>query len=139
MNAQRIPRPAGFTLLEVIVALAIAAVALVGLFQTGSGGFFAVDTAARAQEAVQRAQSHFAAVGRDAALVQGDFTDEDGGGYRWRLSVRPAATRQVPAGGNANATETLFDVEVAISWPSHSGDRAVVLKTLRLGSGATGG
>jgi prepilin-type N-terminal cleavage/methylation domain-containing protein len=140
MNAEGTPRSGGFTLLEVVVALAIAAVALVGLFQAGSGGFFAVDTAARAQEAVQRAQSHLAAVGRDAALVQGDFTDEDGGGYRWHLSVRPAATRQLPAaGGNANTTETLFDVEVAISWPGHSGDRSVVLKTLRLGSAATGG
>ena len=139
MSVERIPRSAGFTLLEVVVALAIAAVALVGLFQAGSGGLFAVDTAARVQEAVQRAQSHLAAVGRDAALVEGDFTDEDGGGYRWRLRVRPVTTRQVPAAaGNANATETLFDVEVAISWPGHSGDRAVVLKTLRLGAATTG-
>jgi len=132
------PRSAGFTLLEVVVALAIAAVALVGLFQAGSGGLFAVDTAARVQEAVQRAQSHLAAVGRDAALIQGDFTDEDGGGYRWRLRVRPVGSRQVPTGTNANETQTLFDVEVAISWPGHSGDRAVVLKTLRLGSAASG-
>ena len=139
MSVERVPRSAGFTLLEVVVALAIAAVALVGLFQAGSGGLFAVDTAARVQEAVQRAQSHLAAVGRDAALVEGDFTDEDGGGYRWRLRVRPVTTRQVPAAaGNANATETLFDVEVAISWPGHSGDRAVVLKTLRLGAATTG-
>jgi len=139
MSVERMPRSAGFTLLEVVVALAIAAVALVGLFQAGSGGLFAVDTAARVQEAVQRAQSHLAAVGRDAALVEGDFTDEDGGGYRWRLRVRPVTTRQVPAAaGNANATETLFDVEVAISWPGHSGDRAVVLKTLRLGTATTG-
>jgi general secretion pathway protein I len=139
MSVELMPRSAGFTLLEVVVALAIAAVALVGLFQAGSGGLFAVDTAARVQEAVQRAQSHLAAVGRDAALVEGDFTDEDGGGYRWRLRVRPVTTRQVPAAaGNANATETLFDVEVAISWPGHSGDRAVVLKTLRLGTATTG-
>ena len=89
MDAERAPRGDGFTLLEVVVALAIAALALVGLFQAGSGGLFAVDTAARAEEAVQRAQSHLAAVGRDAALVQGDFTDDDGGGYRWRLRVRP--------------------------------------------------
>ena len=138
MNTECTPKSGGFTLLEVVVALAIAAVALVGLFQAGSGGLFAVDTAARAQEAVQRAQSHLAAVGRDAALVQGDFTDDDGGGYRWRLRVRPVATRQVLAvGGNANATETLFDVEVAILWPGRSGDRSVVLRTLRPGTAAS--
>jgi len=139
MNGECTPKSGGFTLLEVVVALAIAAVALVGLFRAGSGGLFAVDTAARAQEAVQRAQSHLAAVGRDAALVEGDFTDDDGGGYRWRLRVRPVATRQVLAArGNANTTETLFDVEVAISWAGRSGDRSVVLRTLRPGTAANG-
>jgi hypothetical protein len=32
----------------------------------------------------------------------------------------------------------LYDVEVAISWPGRSGDRSVVLKTLRLGTAASG-
>jgi general secretion pathway protein I len=139
MNTECAPKSGGFTLLEVVVALAIAAIALVGLFQAGSGGLFAVDTAGRVQEAIQRAQSHLAAVGRDASLAQGDFTDDDGGGYRWRLSVRPMATRQVLAvGGNTNATETLFDVEVAISWPGRNGDRSVVLRTLRPGTATSG-
>ena len=47
MNAECATRSDGFTLLEVVVALAIAAVALIGLFQAGSGGLFAVDTAGR--------------------------------------------------------------------------------------------
>jgi general secretion pathway protein I len=140
MNADRAAGSRGFTLLEVVVALAIAAVALVGLFQAGSGGLFAVDTAARVQEAVQRAQSHLAAVGRDAALVQGELTDDDGGGYRWRLRVRPVATHRASTLEAVPTTPTtLYDVEVAISWPGHSGDRSVVLKTLRLGAAASGG
>jgi general secretion pathway protein I len=135
MNAEPTPRPGGFTLLEVVVALAIASVALVGLFQAGSGGMLAVDIAAREQEAVQRAQSHLAAVGRDAALVQGEFTDDDGGGYRWRLRVQPVGTRRgLAPEGNAAAPATLYEVEVAISWPGPSGDRSVVLRTLRLGT-----
>jgi general secretion pathway protein I len=139
MNAEHTSRSGGFTLLEVVVALAIAAVAVVGLFQAGSGGFFAVDTAARVQEAVQRAQSHLVAVGRDAALVQGEFTDDDGGGYRWRLRVRPVATRPaLTLDTNSAAPPALYEVEVAISWPGRAGDRSVVLKTLRLGAAASG-
>jgi len=129
----------GFTLLEVVVALAIAAMALVALFQAASGGLFAVDTAARTEEAVQRAQSHLAAVGRSTALVPGEFADDDGDGYRWRLRVRPAATRQaLSPSGDSPANATLFDVEVAISWAGRNGDRSVVLKTLRLGTSTSG-
>ncbi len=138
--ADRALRGNGFTLLEVVVALAIAGLALVGLFRAGSGGLFSVDTAARAEEAVQRAQSHLAAVGRDAALVEGELTGDDGGGYRWTIRVRPVSARQAPAqdGTSAAATITLFDVEVAISWPAYAGERSVVLRTLRLGTAGGG-
>src|ERR1700724_3769219 len=94
MVAERNSRDSGFTLLEVVVALAIAALAIVGLFQAAGGGLLAVNTAGRVEEAVQRAQSHLAAVGRSAALIQGEFTDDDGGGYRWRLRARAVASRQ---------------------------------------------
>ena len=139
MVAERISQDSGFTLLEVVVALSIAALAIVGLFQAASGGLLAVNTAGRVEEAVQRAQSHLAALGRSAALIQGEFTDDDGGGYHWRLRARPVASRQVAAAdGSPTGLATLFDVEVAISWPGRSGERSVVLKTMRL-SAATGG
>ena len=138
--ADRSLQSSGFTLLEVVVALAIAGLALVGLFRAGSGGLFAVDTAARAEEAVQRAQSHLAAVGRDAALVEGEFTGDDGAGYRWTLRVRPLTTRQsLGEDGITPTTTTLFNVEVAISWPALAGERSVVLRTSRLGTGGSGG
>jgi general secretion pathway protein I len=133
-------RDAGLTLLEVVVALAIAGSALVGMFQAGSTGLLAADIAARAEEAVERAQSHLAAVGRNAALSAGQFTDDDGGGYRWRLSVQPMASRQMPGpdGGSTTST-TLYSVEVEISWRDAGRQRSVVLKTLRLGSAAGNG
>lgn len=130
---------AGFTLLEVVVAVAIAGLAMVGLFEAGSGGLVAADTAAHAEEALQRAQSHLAAVGRNAALVEGDTSGDDGGGYRWRLQVTPAAQRNaVAADGVTRQTTTLYSVAVAVSWRSRGHERAVVLRTLRLGTG-TGG
>jgi len=141
MVAERTSSDSGFTLLEVVVALAIAALAIVGLFQAASGGLLAVNTAGRVEEAVQRAQSHLAAIGRSAALIQGEFTDDDGGGYHWRLRARPVASRQVAAADGkptVPASATLFDVEVAISWPGPRGERSVVLKTMRLSATTRG-
>jgi general secretion pathway protein I len=140
MSARQPRADAGFTLLEVVVAVAIAGLALVGLFQAGSTGIFAVDSAAHAEEALQRAQSHLAAIGRDAALVQGDSSGDDGGGYRWHLRIKPEIQRQgVAADGTTEQTTTLFSIEVAISWQSRGHARAVVLRTLRLGTGAASG
>lgn len=130
----------GFTLLEVVVALVIAGLALVGLFHAGSGGLVSVDTASRAEEAVQRAQSHLAALGRNTSLTVGEFTGDDGGGYRWTLRVLPLTARpSLSPDGLTPITTTLFNVEVAISWAGRAGERSVVLKTLRLGSSETGG
>jgi general secretion pathway protein I len=140
MSVETQPAAAGFTLLEVAVALAIAGLALVALFQAGSGGLIAADTAARAEEAVQRAQSHLAAVGRNAALTAGEFTDDDGGGFRWRLSVHPVNARQVPGpDGVSQSTSTLFAVDVEISWRTQGHNRSVALRTLRLGTATSGG
>lgn len=130
----------GFTLLEVVVALAIAGLALVALFQAGSTGLFAADASARAEEGVERAQSHLAAVGRDAALAPGEFNGDDGGGYRWRVAVQPLASRQISGpDGVSTTTTTLYSIEVAISWGDPGHKRSVVLKTLRLGNRSTNG
>jgi general secretion pathway protein I len=127
----------GFTLIEILVALAIAGLALVGLFQAGSGGVLAVDAAGQVNEATQRAQSHLAALGRIAAITPGETEGDDGDGYRWRVRARQLAAWQVgPAA--APVTITLFEVEIAISWRAGSrqaggGHRSVVLNSLRLG------
>jgi general secretion pathway protein I len=82
----------GFTLLEVLVAFAIAALALTVLLRATGTGLAETRVAARYDEAIVRARSHMAAVGRNAALTAGDTTGDDGGGFRWRLSVRPLAS-----------------------------------------------
>lgn len=134
------PRSAGFTLLEVVVALAIAGLALVGLFEAGSGGLFAVDTAARAEEAVERARSHLAAIGRNAAMTQGESQGDDGGGFHWKICVQPLASRTMPSPDAAAAMAiALYAVEVDITWEEKGKQQAVVLKTLRLGSATQSG
>jgi general secretion pathway protein I len=122
----------GFTLLEVVVALAIAGLALVGLFRAGSGGVVAVDAAGHVSQAIERAQTHLAAFGRIAVITPGETEGDDGGGYRWRVRVRPLSAWQIGSGASV-ATVTLFGVEVAISWQAGRRQRSVVLSSLRLG------
>jgi general secretion pathway protein I len=123
---------AGFTLLEIIVALAIAGLALIALFRAGGDGMLAVDAAGHVNEAIERAQSHLAALGRVAAITPGETEGDDGGGYRWQVRARPLAAWPVGSGA-APTTVTLFEVEISIFWKAGGRRRSAVLSSLRLG------
>ncbi len=131
----------GFTLLEVLVAFAIAAPALALLFGQGVQSVTAAQAAARYREAISRAQSRLDAL-PDQALVAGVRDGEDGQGFRWRTRIAADASipaqRQVPPGSGYAAGTTLYDVTVEVSW-SGAGHRAVTLATRRLGPAATRG
>jgi general secretion pathway protein I len=88
-------RQRGFTLLEVLVAFAIAAFALAVLFRSSGTALMAARTSGQYQEALSRARSHLAALGGDAALVAGESSGDDGGGFRWRLKIEPAGAAVV--------------------------------------------
>lgn len=134
MSAER-----GFTLIEVLVAFAIAALSVAVLVRAVSTGMLAAHTARNYEEAVVRARSHLAALGRDATLVVGDRSGDDGEGFRWRLSVRPLAAGALPQKAGSpqfgpNRSLTLFAVDVGIAWTGLGGTREIVLHSLRLGN-----
>ena len=122
----------GFTLLEVVVAVAIAALALVALFQIGSTGLFAVDQATLADEAVERAQSHLAAYTGPGDAASGESEGDDANGYHWRLSAHPIAS-QPASSTSGSGGATLYDITVVVSWNSRGRHRSVALETRRIG------
>jgi general secretion pathway protein I len=138
-------RERGMTLIEVMIALAIAALALGALLRTVGGGITSTHTAGKYEEAVSRARSHMAALGRDAGLSAGESSGDDGSGFRWRLKVEPVAVSAAPPpvrGATAEqagpaASVALFSVEVGIGWTADGRDREVVLRSQRLGPAAT--
>lgn len=127
-------RDAGFTLLEVIVATAIAALALVALFQAGSAGVLSVGVATRVEAAVDRAQSHLAQFADTGAIVPGESQGDDGDGYRWRVTARPVAAQPPGAPDQTSAPPSLYDIAVTISWGAGRHQRSVVLETERIAS-----
>jgi general secretion pathway protein I len=117
-------RMRGFSLLETLVALAIATLA-VGVLLEAAGDMLRIDTiAARTTEAVVRARSHLALALADEAPVPGERDGEDGNGFRWH--VRYDALTSDPATGNQSAA-TLYAVSVRITWPQGKGTAEVRL------------
>lgn len=128
MRADRGGGEAGFTLLEALIAFAIAALALAALLGGALTGLRATEAASRTEEALARARSRLAAL-EAAPLAPADGRGDDGGGFAWRLRVSPEAV----SGGL-----TLYAVSVAVAWRDGNTPREVRLETQRLGPSAAG-
>jgi general secretion pathway protein I len=129
---------AGFTLLEVLVALLIAGLALGVLFQGTITGLAATARAGRYEEAVERARSHLAALADTGRLGPVDDQGDDGGGYRWQhrvavITTAASALGKLRANQPAGAPITLYAVSVAVTWTEDGRARGVALATQRLG------
>ncbi len=128
MGWYRDNRTRGFTLLEVLVAFTILAVALVALLRAFSSGLRGLDAAEAATAAVQHARSKIEEIGSviplEPGLHEGDFED----GYHWRVVIEPHEL------GDAAAAETLpllpYEIEVTVT--GETGGGTVTLRSLRL-------
>jgi prepilin-type N-terminal cleavage/methylation domain-containing protein len=86
---------AGFTLLEVVIAFAVAALALGALYEGSTAGIRATAIANHYEAALSRARSRLAAAGNPALLNAGESSGDDGGGYTWRLLVSRVASAPI--------------------------------------------
>jgi general secretion pathway protein I len=126
---------AGFTLLEVLVAFIIAAMALALVFQGVIGGLQSANVAGKYEEALSRARSHLAAVGHGAELRRLEQEGDDGSGYHWRLRVVPVTSATAASGARIG----LYAISVVISWGEPDHPRTVQLETERVGPPQGGG
>jgi general secretion pathway protein I len=135
----------GFTLLEVLIAFVIAALALGVMYQAAVGGLRASHTADRYDEAVARARSHLAMAVHGGTLMAGNWSGDDGGGYDWALHVTPLAQSPMPHAEQILGPKrppvvlVLYDVTVTVSWHDGNQTRDVRLETRQIGQAAAGG
>ncbi len=123
---RRHPAMRGFTLLELIGALALAAIALAVLMQVLAGSAQLSERADRAGGAALRAQSKLAELGTLRRLVPGRSEGRFDARYRWRLTVAPWQPRD---GGPVSAPGLqLLRVDLEVLWTGGSAD----FSTLRL-------
>lgn len=128
----------GFTLLEVIVALVIAALAAGALAQAAGAGLHESRTAALYDQAVIRARSRLAAAAHGSHLAPGEWSGRDGE-FRWQLRVAPVQTvtlrPEAAAAPRAEATRSvvLYDIAVTEAWAEGSAARSIRLETQLVG------
>jgi prepilin-type N-terminal cleavage/methylation domain-containing protein len=128
----------GFTLLEVLVALVIAAVMFGALLQSATSGIATARDAGAYETAAALARSHLALLGRDMAIVAADQQGHDGP-YDWQVHLTREAVAS-PGAGIVNwylhkdeARPALYAVSINVSWQSEGRRRELRIDTQRLG------
>ena len=128
------PSPAaesGLTLLEVLVAFVILAVAITSVMQIFSTGLEGTRRAEAANLAALMAESKLAAVGVEIPLRAGKHDGAEADGFAWQIEIEPYRE-----GGGVGETEPALDalqVRVQVRWPGPRGaTERLMLHSLRL-------
>jgi general secretion pathway protein I len=105
----------GFSLLEVLVAFIILAMALGVIMRIFSGGLGNIGAAEHYSHAVAIAESKLEAIGVESPLTEGENAGTEEHGYTWRTSVHRDETEAQPA-EDAAPLVGLYQVEVTVNW-----------------------
>jgi general secretion pathway protein I len=122
-------REAGFTVVEVVAALAILAASLGVLLDIMSNSIRQTGRAESLAEAGSLARSLLAKIGTELPLRDGEITGQADRGFRWRVNIEPFGDgtdrREWPVAAH--------QVFAEVSWRDGREERSLVLTTLRLG------
>ncbi|MCB1679311.1 MAG: prepilin-type N-terminal cleavage/methylation domain-containing protein [Halioglobus sp.] len=123
----RARRCGGFSLLEMVVAIAILALALAALYQAAGGATRNVRSDEKYAYGVELARSLLA---DNARVPPGGVSarGETAGGFIWRVQTQP-----VDLARSTIAQGSLHRIEVGVSWVDGSRRRAVVLDSVVAG------
>lgn len=128
----------GFSLLEILVAFAIMAVALTIVLRIFGSGVSAAVVSEEYSLAVQIAESLMVRVGVETPLQSGQFSGTEADKYDWLISIMPVAgptakTSRFPSQKEQDQAQPplkLMAVKVRVSW----GDDAERQRSLELNS-----
>jgi general secretion pathway protein I len=135
MRFAKASRTAGFTLIEVLVALAIVGLALAAVASVFSTGLVGHETAADAEAALSVAEERLALAGAPASLHPGTDKGSFADRFAWQTVIAP-----YDDGGDAKQFAQpknlphLYRITVGVAWHDGHRNRQLSLTTLRLGA-----
>ncbi|MBU6462911.1 MAG: type II secretion system protein [Bradyrhizobium sp.] len=129
LGGSNVRKNAGFTLVEVIVALAMMSAGLTLLLSLVSNGLARAASARQMAEAGLLIQSLMDRIGPEFAVESSERSGEYPYGYRWHLKV----SRYGDGKNGHGSPVTLYAVSAEVEWNDHGVERSYKLSTLRLG------
>jgi general secretion pathway protein I len=119
--------PAGFTLLEVLVALALLSIALVVILQLFSANMRGIAASDDYVRAVMTAESKMRELTGDEEISEKAWSETTDDGYRLDTTITPAEsdrTEDLPV--------SLLEISMTVHWTDGTKERAFTLKTVKL-------
>ena len=121
---------AGFTLLEVLVAMVLLSVSLVIVMQLFSGGLRSSGISEDYTRAVFHAREKMEEALVAKTLGTGEWTGDFGDGFQWRVAIGYPGENAEGAPGKAAVS--LFRIDVDVFWKDGENERHVELSTLKI-------
>ena len=121
----------GFTLMEVVVAMAILGVGLTVIIELFSGGLRLVRTSGEYTKAVNYARLKMEEVTIKPTVAEGSEEGEFDGTYRWQVDVKRVDLLPERIETDYKPSVELFQVKVQVLWKSGAKERSAVFETYR--------
>lgn len=123
----------GFTLIEVMVAVAILAICLVAIMQLFSGGLRSSKMSKDYTRAVIYAKEKMEETLLKPASGSGDFSDNlTRNKFRWEAEVSPYTEAFLTGLGSENKPLDLIKIKVKVLWTDNDKQKFIELTTLKL-------
>lgn len=121
----------GFTLIEVVVAMAILGVGLIVIIELFSGGLRLGRTSEEYTQAVGYARLKMEDIALAKQLEEGQEEGEFDNIFRWRVEVKKVPVLPVEETTDFQPPVDLYQVKVIILWKSGLKERSTVMETLK--------
>jgi len=122
---------AGFTLIEVVVAMAILGVALTVIIELFSGGLRLARTSAEYTKAINYARIKMEEIAVKQTIEEGTQEGEFDHTFHWQVETKKVDVLPIEKGVDFKPPTELFQVKVNVLWKSGSRERSTRLETYR--------
>ena len=130
-NEKRNGLKPGFTLMEVVVALAILGIGLTVLMELFSGGLRLGRITEEQVRALQYASVKLEEVATQKTIEEGEEEGEFDKTYRWKLGVRKMDLLPFEKGTDFKPPADLYHVRISVTWTSGVKERSASLETYK--------